>query len=139
MLYSEFVTGTGCKDNATNYRIYKDLEVMYMNSDLSKADIYEYGKKLVDNSKSEAEIEAENKITAEINELKADNAERKNRIESRKAEIEREKAYLVGETDKGWIDYCKSNIKWYKEDIRQQREWIRANNAKIRALKDLLG
>lgn len=139
MLYSEFVTGTGCKDNATNYRIYKDLEVMYMNSDLSKADIYEYGKKLVDNSKSEAEIEAENKITAEIDELKADNAERKNRIESRKAKIEREKAYLVGETDKGWIDYCKSNIKWYKADIRQQREWIRANNAKIRALKALLG
>lgn len=139
MLYSEFVTGTGCKDNATNYRIYKDLEVMYMNSDLSKADIYEYGKKLVDNSKSEAEIEAENKITAEIDELKADNAERKNRIESRKEEAEREKQYLVGETDKGWINYTKNNIKWIKEDIRQQREWIRANNAKIRALKALLG
>ena len=139
MLYSEFVTGTGCKDNATNYRIYKDIEVMYMNSDLSKAEIYEYGKKLVDNSKSEAEIEAENKITAEIDELKADNAERKNRIESRKSEIEREKAYLVGETDKGWIDYSKNNIKWYKEDIRQQREWIRANSAKIKALKALLG
>lgn len=135
MLYSEFIEGTGCKDSEKNYRVYKDLEVMYMNSDMSKAEIYEYGKKLVDNSKSEAELEAEAKINSEINDLKADNESRKAHIESRKAEIERETGWLDGETDEGWIRWSKNNIKWYKEDIRQNREQIKANNAKIRTLK----
>ena len=53
MLYGEFIEGTGCKDNEHNYKVYCDLEIMCMNSDMSKAEIYEYGKKLVDNSKSE--------------------------------------------------------------------------------------
>lgn len=70
MLYSEFIEGTGCKDNDYNYKVYKDLEVMYMNSDISKAQIYEYGKKLVDNSKSEAELKVEAEIKVEIEEHK---------------------------------------------------------------------
>ena len=45
MLFSEFVEGTGCKDNEKNYEVYKNLEIMYMNSNMSKAEIYEYGKK----------------------------------------------------------------------------------------------
>ena len=56
MMYCEFVAGTGCKDTPHNYKVFEDLEVMYMNSDLSKEQIYEYGKKLVDNSKTEKEL-----------------------------------------------------------------------------------
>lgn len=80
MMYSEFIAGTGCKENEHNYKVFRNLEVMYMNSDMSKAEIYEYGKKLVDNSKSEQEL----KLEAEI----------KERIESLKAEIESEKSYI---------------------------------------------
>ena len=49
MLYSEFIEGTGCKDNHHNFKVFQDLEVMYMNSDISKEQVYEYGKKLVKN------------------------------------------------------------------------------------------
>lgn len=49
MLYSEFIAGTDCKDNTHNFNVYKRLEVMYMNSDITKEEIFEYGKKLVDN------------------------------------------------------------------------------------------
>lgn len=59
MLYSEFIEGTGCKDTKNNYQVYKNLEIMYMNSNMSKSDIYEYGKKLVDNSKTDEEIKLE--------------------------------------------------------------------------------
>ena len=65
-MYNEFINGTGCKENDHNYKVYKDLEILYMNSDLTKEEIYEYGKKLVDNSKSKAEIEFEEGIKAEI-------------------------------------------------------------------------
>ena len=70
MLYSEFVAGTGCKDNEHNYKVYKDLEVMYMNSDMSKAEIYAYGAKLVDNSPSKAQAEAVAKISKQIDDVK---------------------------------------------------------------------
>ena len=66
MLWSEFIEGTGCKDTEKNYNVYKELEVIYMNTDCSKAHIYEMGKKLVDNSKTEAEVEFERKIKEEI-------------------------------------------------------------------------
>lgn len=70
MLYSEFIEGTGCKDNEKNFKVYKDLEIMYMNSDMSKADIYEYGKKLVDNRKSERELQIEAEIKDQIKGIK---------------------------------------------------------------------
>lgn len=139
MLYSEFIEGTGCKDTQFNYGVYKNLEIMYMNSDMSKAEIYEYGKKLVDNSKTEAELEAEARVTAEINDLKADNESRKAHIESRKADIEREKVWLRDETDKGMIRWIENNIRWYREDIRQNRQWIKSNNTKIRSIKAIFG
>ena len=56
MLFSEFREGTGCKDNQHNHEVYKNLEIMYMNSDMTKEEIYEYGKKLVDNSKTVEEL-----------------------------------------------------------------------------------
>ena len=66
MLYSEFINGTGCKDNDHNYEVFKNLEVMYMNTDMTKDQIYEYGKKLVDNTKSEKEIAFEKEIKEQI-------------------------------------------------------------------------
>lgn len=66
MLYSEFIEGTNCKDNEHNYNVYKNLEIMYMNSNMTKAEIYAYGVKLVDNSKSEKEIQFEQEIKEKI-------------------------------------------------------------------------
>ena len=70
MLYSEFIENVGCKNNDHNYDVYCNLETMYMNSDLPKSTIYEYGKKLVDNSKSEMELALEEKLNYEIEEYK---------------------------------------------------------------------
>lgn len=128
MLYSEFIQGTGCKDNEKNYKVYKDLEVMYMNSDLSKDEIYEYGKKLVDNSKSEAELRAEARIKEEI-------ANWKKQIEYYKDEIEWKKMLIdenpITETDIELNKDCKRMIKYYKEQIKDIR-------SRVRFLKDCL-
>ena len=47
MLWHEFIAGTGCRDTENNYQIYKDLEIMYMNSDMSKEKIYELYQALI--------------------------------------------------------------------------------------------
>lgn len=112
MLFSEFQKGTGCKDNEHNHKVYKDLEAMYMNSDLSKQDIYEYGKKLVDNSKSEAQVAIEQKVKAEI--------------EYYKEQIELEKCgrdYFKSLGDKWMVTYHKENIRNYRQQIKALR-WV---------------
>lgn len=70
MLYSEFIEGTQCRDNDFNHKVYKNLEILYMSSDLTKEEIYEYGKKLVDNSKTAEEIAFEEEIKAEMRKYK---------------------------------------------------------------------
>lgn len=126
MLYSEFVQGTGCKENDHNYKVYKNLEVMYMNSDMSKAEIYEYGKKLVDNSKSEEELKLEAEIKEEIECHKKE-------IEIYKKEIEWKKETIEFDPDDTeWVNDCKRMIKYYKEQIAWHRN-------KIKALKWVLG
>lgn len=121
MLYSEFVAGTGCKDNEKNYKVYKDLEVMYMNSDMSKAEIYEYGKKLVDNSKSEKELQIEAEIKAEIEGYKE-------QIENNKKSIEYHafwaKTYKE-EKDNKEAKYHRHLVKVYKDENRKLRDMIR--------------
>lgn len=121
MLYSEFVTGTGCKDNEHNYKVYKDLEIMYMNSDMSKAEVYEYGKKLVDNSKSKEQIEFEEQIKAEIEDYKR-------QLAWYKEDVKRYREYIkISETkeekrmwrdsmndSKGFVKECKSRIESLK-------------------------
>ena len=114
MLFSEFQEGTGCKDNEYNYKVYKDLEVMYMNSNMSKAEIYEYGKKLVDNSKSEQELELEARIKAEI-------ANYKKLIEQERKWLN---IYKVAE-DNMMLAYTKSLIKQYRTRIKELR-WVLA-------------
>ena len=68
MMYSEFVKGTGCKENNHNYNIFIKLEDLYMNSDITKEEVYEFGKKLVDNSETEEEKALREEIEREIKE-----------------------------------------------------------------------
>jgi len=117
MLYNEFIEGTGCKDNDYNYKIYKRLELMYMADDsITKQEIYEYGKKLVDNSKSQEELEVEKKINIEIGHLK----------EELKQYSEEEKRYneyyMADKTDKFWKtqrDWCRKCIKTTRSKIAE--------------------
>ena len=114
MLFSEFQQGTGCKDNEYNHKVYEDLEVMYMNSDISKQEIYEYGKKLVDNSKSEEQLELEARIKAEIaglkEQLRTFQADAKRYMEYHRAEI----------GDRYWLDQAR----WQKELARTTKRQI---------------
>lgn len=122
MLYSEFIEGTGCKDNEYNYKVYKDLEIMYMNSDMSKAEIYEYGKKLVDNSKSEAELKVEAEVKAEIEEHKKEIAQYKEWIKQNEEIL----SYWKERMDKEMVAFYRNPIKSWKEEIRYHRNQIAA-------------
>ena len=118
MMYSEFVAGTGCKENAHNYQVFRNLEIMYMNSDMTKVEIYEYGKKLVDNSKSAAEIELERQIAETIQDYK-------NQIAYHEQEIE-------------FYRNCKEqglDLFNYKATMSYHREQIRDMKSRIRLLK----
>lgn len=114
MLYDEFLNGTGCKDNDKNYKVYKDLEIIYINTDCTKEHIYEMGKKLVDNGKSDEQIKFENEIKAKI-------AEHKEFIKNYKISIENECGFMY--PNKSYIKYCKNMIDWHKGKIRELR-WI---------------
>lgn len=57
MLYDEFIKGIGCRDTEQNFNIYKGLELVYMNTELSKDDIYKMGKKLVNIDELQQTIE----------------------------------------------------------------------------------
>lgn len=113
MLYSEFVEGTGCKENDHNYKVYKDLEILYMNSDLTKQDIYEYGKKLVDNSKTEKEVEFETGLRNKMKELKQEYQRRMNLAKTYSSYYKEDKDI-----------YWKNQSKWQKEIARNIRNEI---------------
>ena len=115
MLFSEFAQGTGCRETDHNYQVYKELEIIYMNTDCTKEHIYEMGKKLVDNSKTEAEVEFENQIKEEIADLKKQLEEFKQQID-RCTEI-----YKEDKTDTYW----KREADWYKQLAKQTRSKIR--------------
>lgn len=120
MLYSEFVENTGCRETDHNYNVYKELEIIYMNTDCTKEHIYEMGKKLVDNSKTEKELEIEAEVKEEIEACKR-------MIENYKKDIEWKNTCLaeLGD-DKEWAKCLKSEIKYYKSQIRYQRNRIKA-------------
>ena len=123
-MYSEFVAGTGCKENDHNYKVFKNLEVMYMNSDMSKAEIYEYGKKLVDNSKSEEEIRLENEIKNEIAQIKSD-------VEWLKSQKVRYEEYIASEENGFYKSLWKSDLANIKKELKRA-------NGRIRLLKTVL-
>lgn len=122
MLYNEFIQGTGCRETDHNYQVYKELEIIYMNTDCTKEHIYEMGKKLVDNSKTEKELELERQINEEIEEHKAE-------IERYKKMLERDQESLKvwkEDGDNTMIFSSKSAVSYDKEQIRQHRNQINA-------------
>lgn len=117
MMYSEFVAGTGCKENDHNYKVFQNLEIMYMNSDMSKAEIYEYGKKLVDNSKSEEELRIEAEIKSEIEHQKDLLDYHKREIGYYKTMIESWRA----EGDKEMVRMNQSSLNYHKQEAKAIR------------------
>lgn len=111
MMYSEFVNGTKCKDNEHNRQVFKNLEVMYMNTEMTKEEIYEYGKKLVDNSKTPEEIEFENEVNARKYELRKE-------IEERTANAKMYSEWAKSGADKA---YWKANAAWERELRRKAK------------------
>ena len=55
MLYDEFLQGTGCRETDYNYSVYKDVEEIYMNSNITKEEAYAIGKMRVNNGLTEEE------------------------------------------------------------------------------------
>lgn len=125
MMYSEFVAGTGCKDTEYNYKVFKNLESMYMNTEMTKAEIYEYGKKLVDNSKSEKQIEFENNIKAEIESLEIE-------LDYKRREADRYAEYVRTEPKESmYREIWRADEKRYREECRKVRN-------KIKMLKSII-
>ena len=124
MSYDEFLQGTGCRDNADNFKVYKDLEILYMNSELTKQEIYEYGKKLVNNGLTVKQIEWNAEIDRQIADLRT-------QADTLTADIARYKEnydYYIANYWKDIAESWKRDIKWAKADLRRVR-------AKIRDLK----
>ena len=126
MLYGEFLEGTGCRDNDHNFKVYKELEIIYMNTDCTKEHIYDMGKKLVDNSKSQERLALDEKIKVEIEECKR-------QMEEYKEEAERYRMYLEDEMIKT-SSYCDS----LRESIKRDEQEIKACRASIKRLKWVL-
>lgn len=124
MMYSEFVEGTGCRDNEHNYKVFKDLEVMYMNSDLSKAQIYEYGKKLVDNTvvKTAEQIKLEQEINEQIDEHKTEIKKLRGWI----ADCQKYVDYWKEQGDKEMVAFYRNSIKTWKQEAGHHRNEIAA-------------
>lgn len=123
MLYDEFIQGTGCRDNADNFKVYKDLEILYMNSDLTKEAIYEYGKKLVNNGLTEKQ--------------KAWNAD----IDGQIAKLQEQVDYYIGEADyykkviEMWTGYDADAVKSGKYQLQRVKREARYYKNKIKGLK----
>ena len=124
MLYDEFIEGTGCRATEYNYKVYKDLEVMYMNSDtLTKADIYEYGKKLVDNSLTPKQVEWNADIDRQIAELQE-------KIEYYKSEVTYNKNAI-----EYWKDFDADMVKGYRRSLKWNKEQLSYYRNIVRYLK----
>lgn len=112
MLYNEFIKNTGCRENEQNYNIYKGLELIYMNTDLTKDEIYKIGKKLVNNGLTK--------------EQKNHNAEIQTQIDALSDVIASDQSYLERTPfgDKGTIKYYKDSIRANKQEIKRLKELL---------------
>lgn len=118
MLFHEFQENTGCHDNEYNHTLFKRLEIIYMNDDtISKSEIYEMGKKLMNNDKSEKQLAFEKGLKDEMNGYKE-------QIKVLKNDIKYYKTLLVDEWDKTLIKEWKSSIRWRREDIKRLEQKI---------------
>ena len=122
MMYSEFAEAIGCRDNEHNHKVFRDLEVMYMNSDITKEQVYEYGRKLVDNSKSEAQLRLEAEIKAEMDACKTEIESNKREMAYRKYMAEQWKA----DGDKNMADHEKAMVRFYRDENKKLRNRIAA-------------
>lgn len=121
MLYGEFIAGTGCKDTPHNYGVYKDLEIIYMNTDKSKADIYAMGRALVDNSPTDGERELIARVREEMNALREE-------IRDAEADARRLEAYAKTET-------TRDGARYWRDGARRSRERARRLKTQLRGLK----
>ena len=125
MMYSEFVEGTGCRDNEYNHMVFRRLEIVYMNDDsMTKEEVYEWGKKLVDNSLTEEQKQYNASIKADIE-------ERKTALADTKETLDRYKNYarLSGSSEdrKYWneeVKFQQQSIRNLKQEIRYKKECI---------------
>ena len=121
MLYSEFVEGTGCRQSEYNYNVYKSLEALYMSNDnLTKADIYEAGKKLVDNTPSKETQELKAQIEKEIEEAQEN-------ITYYNARINVYTSFISISQP--------AEVKEYKKEIKEYKKLIKANKGRINRLQ----
>ena len=118
MLYDEFLAGTGCRDTAQNFQVFKDLEVMYMNSDITKEKIYEYGKKLVNNDLTEAQVLWNEDVDRQID-------KQKEILAIWKSDIKRYEEVLAVENNEEWKVYWKRELKYAKNEAKNIRWNIR--------------
>ena len=140
MLYSEFVEGTGCKQTEKNYEIYRGLELVYMNTELTKEEVYKMGKKLVDNSPSEEELKQRGKIMVEVELVEKAIKDDREIVKWKEEEIERYEQYI----ENNWCDNEEeeeSFKRWIKDDrsyIKNAKQTIKSNKQKLRTLKEML-
>lgn len=120
MLYGEFLEGTGCKQNEFNYQVYKRLEIIYMHDDtMSKQDVYEWGKKLVDNSKTEEELAFETKWKSELLSKKEDIKHYKKTIDLYKGYMDQEKDWNTFRSYDNLVKSCRKEIKRLRSEVKQ--------------------
>lgn len=122
MLYEEFAENVKCRDNEHNHKVFRELEIIYTNTDCTKEHIYEMGRKLVDNRKSEGQLKIEAKVKAEIAEAKEQIDLRKEWIEQNKVQLD----YWKKDGDKEMIKFYQNAEKWWKADIKDLRNRISA-------------
>ena len=120
MLFDEFMAGTGCKDNDYNLKVYMDLNILYMNSDITKEKIYEYGKKLVDNSLTPSQIEWNKEVDAKIAQAQEELQHAKDALRLDEDNYEYWKNF-----DADYAKLLKKSIRIDRNDIKRIRAYIR--------------
>lgn len=112
MLYNEFIKNTGCRDTDQNFNIYKGLELVYMNTDLSKDEIYKLGKRLVNNGLTKEQQDHNSEIRSQIDALFD--------------VIASDQSYLNRTPfgDKETINYYKDSIRTNKQEIKRLKECL---------------
>ena len=124
MLYSEFIENTGCVANEFNRRLFLRLEILYMNDDtITKEEIYDMGRKLMNNEKPQYIIELENSLKEELKERKERIQNMRTEIKSWQSMIKKEQENPLWES-KQLIHSWRCNIKWLREQIKIQKRKI---------------
>lgn len=110
MLYSEFLEGTGCRDNEANKEAYKKAEALYMSSDdLTHEDVYKVALQLwIDNSLSEEQLKHNEEVKKEI------------------------------ELTKAALDQAKSDYSYYKNEAAMKKQDIQYYQNQLKQLKSCI-